>query len=134
MIKNEQPDFLQKPMDQMTQEEWESICDGCGLCCQVTEEEEDSGELTLTNQACEFLCLNTHQCKDYANRLQIQPFCVTVTPQNLQTLYWLPASCGYKLVANDLPLPKWHHLICGDKEEVHRTGPSMKGSLISGEL
>lgn len=125
-----QPEFLTKPLEQMTAEEWESLCDGCGLCCQVTEEDEDSGELTLTNQACEFLCLNTHRCTDYANRFANQPNCVKVTPQNLHELYWLPYSCAYRLVAAGHPLPDWHHLICGDREEVHRSGPSMKGELI----
>ena len=126
----QQPKFLSKPMTEMTAEEWESICDGCGLCCQVTEEDEDTGELTQTNQACEFLCLNSHQCTDYANRFTNQPLCVKVTPENVDELYWLPATCGYKLIANGFELPQWHPLICKDKEEVHRQGVSMRGALI----
>lgn len=127
----QQPEFLKKPMAQMTQEEWESLCDGCGLCCQVRVEDEDTGEIALSNVACRQLCLKTHTCKDYANRHALVADCVAVTPDNIHQLTWLPATCGYRLVAQGFPLPKWHHLICGDRNRVHRYGPSMKGSLIS---
>ena len=66
----------------MSATEWESLCDGCGLCCQISQEDEDTGELTLTNTSCEYLCLNSHCCKDYENRQQNVPDCVKVTPDN----------------------------------------------------
>jgi uncharacterized cysteine cluster protein YcgN (CxxCxxCC family) len=56
---------------------------------------------------------------------------VKVTPENVLDLNWLPNSCGYRLAAFQLPLPKWHHLICGDRQRVHKDGPSMLGALIS---
>ncbi len=126
-----QPDFLSRPMDKLTAEEWESICDGCGLCCQVTEEDEDTSELTQTNVACRYLCLESHLCKDYLNRQSNVENCVKVTPENIDSLYWLPPTCGYKLVSHGMDLPKWHHLICGDKNRVHTHGPSMLGDIIS---
>ena len=126
-----QPEFLKKPMLEMSEQEWESLCDGCGLCCQVTEEDEDTGELTLTNTACSYLCLNSHSCKDYQNRQKNVDNCVKVTPQNISELYWLPRTCGYKLVENGHNLPDWHPLICGDKNRVHTHGPSMMDELVS---
>jgi uncharacterized cysteine cluster protein YcgN (CxxCxxCC family) len=126
-----QPEFLKKPLDQMTPNEWESICDGCGLCCQIRVEDEDSGEIALSNVACKYLCLNSHRCKDYPNRAKNVADCITVTPENIQELTWLPQTCGYRLVAVGAPLPRWHHLICGDRTRVHKYGPSMKGSLVS---
>lgn len=126
-----QPDFLKKPMTEMTSEEWESLCDGCGLCCQIRLEDEDTGEIVLSNAACRYLCLNTHQCSDYANRAKNVADCITVTPENIHELTWLPTTCGYRLVAQGLALPRWHHLICGDRKRVHRYGPSMLGSTIS---
>ncbi len=84
-----QPAFLSKPMTQMTPEEWESICDGCGLCCQVRLEDEDTGEIALSNIACNYLCLKSHQCKDYAHRLQNVEGCAKITPENIHTLDWL---------------------------------------------
>lgn len=125
-----QPAFLKKPMEQMTDAEWESICDGCGLCCQIRVEDEDTGEVSLSNVACRVLCLKTNSCSDYQNRQKVQD-CVKVTPQNIHELTWLPATCGYRLVAQGRPLRSWHHLICGDRERVHRYGPSMRGHLIS---
>jgi uncharacterized cysteine cluster protein YcgN (CxxCxxCC family) len=126
-----QPEFLQKNMHAMTAAEWESICDGCGLCCQIRVEDEDSGEIALSNVACRYLCLKSHACSDYANRFANVADCIKVTPDNVAQLGWLPHSCGYRLVASGQPLPKWHHLICGDKKRVHKSGPSMRGSLVS---
>lgn len=126
-----QPDFLKKPMETMTAAEWESICDGCGLCCQIRVEDEDTGEIALSNVACRYLCLNSHRCSDYANRFANVPDCIKVTPQNVAELNWLPATCGYRLVAFGQPLPNWHPLICGNPEKVHTSGPSMKGNVIS---
>ncbi len=126
-----QPSFLSKPLNEMTPQEWESICDGCGLCCQIRVEDIDSGEIVLSNVSCRYLCHDSHQCLDYANRQQNVPDCVKVTPQNIHELTWLPHTCGYRLVANNQSLEDWHPLICGNHEEVHLSGPSMKDSLIS---
>ena len=126
-----QPAFLKKPLEEMTAKEWESLCDGCGLCCQVRLEDEESGEITLSNSACNYLCLDSHQCKDYENRLANVGGCAKITPQNIKQLDWLPYSCGYRLAAFGNDLPEWHHLICGDKNAVHERGSSMMGALIS---
>ena len=126
-----QPEFLEKPLAAMSQQEWESLCDGCGLCCQIRVEDEDTSEMALSNVTCRYLCLNSHRCTDYENRQSNVPDCVKVTPQNVHSLNWLPHTCGYRLAAIGEPLPDWHHLICGDKQEVHRSGPSMLGSTIS---
>lgn len=129
IAKSKQPEFLEKPIFEMTDDEWESLCDGCGLCCQHSIEDEDVGGFSLTNRACEFLCLDTHLCSDYANRFENQPDCVKVTPENVSDMGWLPYSCAYRLVANGVDLPEWHYLICGDKDRVHKEGISMKGGV-----
>ena len=126
-----QPDFLKKPLEKMTSAEWESLCDGCGLCCQIRVEDEESGEIALSNVACRYLCLKSHRCTDYANRQKNVADCMKVTPENVHALTWLPVTCAYRLVAHGKPLPRWHHLICGDAERVHKTGPSMRGVIIS---
>jgi len=126
-----QPAFLSKPLDKMSPQEWESLCDGCGLCCQVRLEDEDTGEIALSNVACRYLCLKTHRCTDYANRQQNVPDCVKVTPENVAELDWLPHTCAYRLAWMGEPLPDWHPLICGDENRVHEDGPSMLGSVIS---
>jgi uncharacterized cysteine cluster protein YcgN (CxxCxxCC family) len=126
-----QPAFLSKPIAEMTDAEWESLCDGCGLCCQMRVEDEDSGEQALSNVACRYLRLDDHRCGDYANRQSNVPDCAKVTVENILSLDWLPHTCGYRLAAFGRPLPAWHHLVCGDPMRVHTRGPSMLGSVVS---
>ncbi|MGI9490708.1 MAG: YcgN family cysteine cluster protein [Geminicoccaceae bacterium] len=123
--------WREKALDEMTAKEWESLCDGCGLCCQIRLEDEDTGEIALSDVACRFLDLCSHRCKDYANRQKNVPDCVKVTPMNVHELTWLPHSCGYRLVAAGHDLPDWHPLVSGDTEAVHQDGPSMLGDLVS---
>lgn len=129
---SKQPEFLSKNMSDMTDAEWESICDGCGLCCQVRYIDEDTDEIVLSNEACRYLCLKSNRCSDYQNRLQNQPLCAKITPENIHELDWLPHTCGYRLVANNEDLPEWHPLISGDPKSVHThpESPSMLGALI----
>lgn len=128
-----QPDFLQKPLNEMTKSEWEDLCDGCGLCCQIREQDPDTGETALTNIACRYLCLETNRCTDYENRHANIDDCIKITPDNVHQLNWLPHTCAYRIVARGEELPEWHHLICGDRDRVHEEGPSMKDCLISEE-
>ena len=121
----------EKTLRQMSEAEWESLCDGCGLCCQLRVEDEDTGEIALSDAACRLLDLGTHRCTDYAHRKTKVPDCVKVTPDTILGLTWLPHSCAYRLTALGHDLPDWHHLVCGDPDEVYRTGPSMRGDLVS---
>jgi uncharacterized cysteine cluster protein YcgN (CxxCxxCC family) len=85
-------------LDQLNPAEWEALCDGCGLCCLVNLEDEDSGEVVYTKVACQLLDTNTAQCSDYANRKQFVPDCLQLTPALVPQLNWLPKTCGYKRV------------------------------------
>ena len=46
------PFWRAKRPEEMTEAEWESLCDGCGLCCLVRFEEEESGEVVPTRVHC----------------------------------------------------------------------------------
>ena len=122
--------WREKTLEEMSPEEWEALCDGCGLCCQIRVEDEDSGETALSNVACRYLDLCSHRCSDYANRHANVPDCVQITPDNVRRLDWLPSTCAYRLVADGRQLPEWHRLVCGDPERVHSEGPSMRGEVI----
>lgn len=125
------PFWKTKSLNEMTDAEWESLCDGCAKCCLVKLEDEETAEVFYTGVHCKLLNAGTCQCSDYANRKKHVPDCVKVTPQNITGLDWMPDTCAYRLVATGKDLFDWHHLVCGDRWEVHRRGVSAMGKTLS---
>jgi uncharacterized cysteine cluster protein YcgN (CxxCxxCC family) len=120
-----------KKMTQMSQKEWEALCDGCGKCCLNKLENEDSGEVALTNVACRLLDDSSCHCSQYSIRHQFIPECIVMTPANIpEHLYWLPQTCAYRLVHEGRPLEPWHPLISGDPNSVHDAGVSVQGKTV----
>ncbi len=119
------------PLEALDHAQWEALCDGCGKCCIHKLEDEDSGELYATNVACRMLDRRAGQCKDYPHRLSHVPDCITLTPDLARSIEWLPSSCAYVLRSEGRPLPDWHYLVCGDREEVHRQNQSVRGWTVS---
>ncbi|WP_085785683.1 YcgN family cysteine cluster protein [Ketogulonicigenium robustum] len=120
------------PLEKMTPAEWEAVCDGCGKCCLNKIEDEDSGEVFLTNVACRLLDNATCRCTKYPNRHDFVPECIVLTPRTLRkNLYWLPQTCAYRLLHEGNPLYPWHHLISGDANAVHKAGVSAAGMTVS---
>ncbi|OBZ96450.1 hypothetical protein ADU59_06390 [Pararhizobium polonicum] len=127
----EQPFWKTKSLAEMTNVEWESLCDGCGLCCLNKLEDWDTGEIAWTSVGCTLLDGQSCQCKDYPNRQATVPDCIQLTPHEVETLSWLPPTCGYRLVRDGLDLYWWHPLVSGDPETVHQAGISVRGRTIS---
>jgi hypothetical protein len=115
-----------KTLDQMSRDEWESLCDGCGLCCLVKIEDEDSGEVFNTSVSCRLLDIESCRCSDYKNRLTKASMCTQLTLTNLSQMDWLPDSCAYKRIAAGHSLPEWHPLITKNIDSVHEAGVSVK--------
>ena len=125
------PFWETKRLEQMTVREWESLCDGCGLCCLVRFEEEGTGEVVPTRVACRLFDDKACRCGDYANRKAHVPDCIKLTPYNIEALEWMPLSCAYRRLYEGKTLPVWHPLITGDPESVHAAGVSVRGQTIS---
>lgn len=126
----EAPFWRTKTLEQMSQAEWESLCDGCGRCC-LHKIREDDGSLSFTNVACRLLDTTTGRCRDYANRRRKVPDCVQLTPRTVRRIDWLPPSCAYRRLAEGRDLPTWHPLITGDPESVARAGASIGGRALT---
>ncbi len=119
-----------KPLSAMTLEEWEALCDGCGICCLFKVEDEDTGAVQLTNVACRYLDLDHGRCQLYEVRGSAMPSCIKLTPSKVEKLKWLPETCAYRLIMAGRPLPAWHPLISGDPLSVHRAGISVLGRVM----
>lgn len=123
--------FWERPLAELSREEWEALCDGCGRCCLHKIEDADTGEIEDTNVACKLLDTQTARCRDYRHRKAFVPDCLRLTLKIVGTVSWLPESCAYRRRAADEPLPEWHPLLTGDPESVKRAGASVAGRVVS---
>lgn len=125
------PFWLDKSLDEMSPDQWESLCDGCGKCCLHKLEDEDTGDVHYTNVACRLLNIDTIRCDNYPMRKRFVPDCINLNPEKLKTINWLPETCAYLLLHEGKPLPQWHHLISGSYDTVHEIKKSIKGKIVS---
>jgi uncharacterized cysteine cluster protein YcgN (CxxCxxCC family) len=130
MIDIDLPFWKSNPLSEMSREQWESLCDGCAKCCLQKLEDEDSGEVYHTNIVCRLLELDSCRCTQYARRSELVPNCVSVTLELLQSPYWLPSTCAYRLLAEGKELPDWHPLVSGSQQTVISSGNSVQGRVV----
>ena len=123
----ETPFWKQKTLEELNPAEWESLCDGCGRCCLVKLEDEETGKIHFTDIACKLFNKNTCRCADYAHRRRRVHDCIKLTPAKVRTLGWLPPSCAYRLIAEGRDLAWWHPLVSGSQTSVQEAGVSVRG-------
>ena len=100
------PFWERKTLQEMTRAEWESLCDGCGRCC-------------------------LHKLEDVdPERVKHVPDCVVLSSENLEDLTWMPRTCAYRRLAEGRGLARWHPLVSGTRESVHRAGISIRGRAV----
>lgn len=117
-----------KTLEEMTPQEWESLCDGCARCCLIQLVDDDTGARVTTSVACELLDDSLCRCTNYKRRVI---GCLTLTAEKVRRIDWLPDSCAYRLLRDGEPLAAWHPLISGDPESVHDAGISMRCKTVS---
>jgi len=125
------PFWKTKPLDQLSREEWESLCDGCARCCLIKLQDEDTDEIFYTDVVCRYLDQAHCQCTVYENRTALVPTCLTLAPGMIENLHWAPSTCAYRLLAQGKDLPDWHPLVSGSRESVHRAGISVRRLAVS---
>ncbi|HHI89045.1 MAG TPA: YcgN family cysteine cluster protein [Hellea balneolensis] len=125
------PFWKTKTLEQMSEQEWESLCDGCGKCCLLRmEDEDDASVIYVTDIHCKLFDPHTCRCRDYPARQKYVPDCVRLTPENVRRLAWIPQTCAYRLIAEGKDLPAWHHLISGSRETIHQAGMSVRDATV----
>ncbi len=122
----------QKKIESLTPEEWESLCDHCGLCCLHKLEDTKTGKVTYIGIACEFLDIENCACLVYESRHFANPQCIVLTRENIKQIKWLPDTCAYRRLAEGRQLEWWHPLISGDPRTIHEAGISVCDKAVSG--
>jgi len=119
--------FWERPLGALSGEEWEALCDGCGLCC--LHKLDTGGEVLYTRVACRHLDLESCRCQCYHQRHRVEG-CVAVDREGAAAWSWMPPTCAYRRRATGLPLPPFHPLLTGDPESVHAAGISVRGRCL----
>jgi uncharacterized cysteine cluster protein YcgN (CxxCxxCC family) len=115
--------WKEKSLHEMNDEEWESICDGCGKCCLIKLSDDDTNRMCYTDVAC--------RCSNYPNRHDFVPECLEIR-DNFDYLMGnniMPVTCAYRLLNEGKELYDWHYLISGDRNSVHEANVSVKDKV-----
>ena len=127
------PFWESTPLPRMTRKQWESLCDGCGLCCMEKLEDAETGAIFVTSVACQYLDLSSSRCRIYETRTFINEVCIELTPEAVEKYRWLPETCAYRCVLEGRPLPAWHPLLCGSAKMMKKAGIMASDRAISGD-
>lgn len=122
--------WTEKSLADLSEQEWESLCDGCGKCCLIRLEDEDTGDIHTTDVHCKLFDSASCRCSNYPDRKAHVPDCVKLTPDTLAELTWLPMTCAYRLVYEGKPLFDWHPLVSGEADSVHKAGMSVAHQTV----
>jgi len=124
------PFWERKTLSELTDAEWESLCDGCGRCCLHKLINEETADVFYTRVACRLLHPNTGRCSQYSRRLSVVEDCVDVRRMSDAEMAWMPKTCAYRLLHEGKTLPTWHPLRSGDPGSVVAAGIAVAGRTI----
>lgn len=118
------------PLQDLSNDDWEGLCDGCGQCCMHKFEDEETGKVYYSAIACRLFDGTSCRCTGYEHRCQHVADCIDIRSLQPHQFHWLPASCSYRLRFEGKPLPDWHPLLTGSGDSVHSSGNSMKNRCV----
>jgi len=131
--------FWELPLADLNRHEWELLCDGCARCClKKLQDDDTSGKgapsLAYTRVVCRYLDQQKCSCQAYGRRNELVPDCLVLDMSVLQaSVDWIPDTCAYKLRYQNRPLPDWHPLLTGSREQMQTQGIAVTGRVISEE-
>ena len=121
----------EKSLAEMSKAEWEALCDGCGRCCLLKLEDEDTGTIFTSDVRCRLLDGESCRCTDYPHRQSKVPDCIKLSLDNVTAIEWIPTTCAYRRLAEGRGLAWWHPLVSGDPETVVQAGVSVRGRTFA---
>ncbi len=126
--------FWDKPLQELSASEWESLCDGCGRCCLKKLQDEADESVHWSRVVCRYFDESTHRCSCYQSRSELVPDCLDVKRMDiLANLHWMPDTCAYRMRAEGKPLAAWHPLRSGSREAMEEAGIPIGGRVLSEE-
>lgn len=106
--------FWELPLADLTDQEWDALCDGCGQCCLHKFQDEETGKTVVSSIACRYLDHFCGRCTVYSARKIKKPECFVLDRTDIEQfelhLSWLPETCAYRLISKGKPLYDWHPL------------------------
>lgn len=120
-----------KSLQELSEAEWESLCDGCARCCMVKLQDEDTDEVVYTSIVCDLLDQHRCRCTRYPERHELVADCVELSVEEVAKFHWLPKSCAYRTIAEGRDLAWWHPLVSGDAETVFTAGIAVRGKVVA---
>jgi len=128
------PLFWELPLIELSVNEWEALCDGCGRCClKKFTDDEDEKDVIWTRVVCQYFDESSNQCSCYSERSKKVPDCVDVKSLDLLSTHWIPNTCAYKLRAQGRPLFAWHPLLTGSAKAITDADISIADKVVSEE-
>ena len=125
--------FYEKPLNTLSDKEWEQICLRCGKCCMC--KYSDDNIIHFSNYMCKFFDLKKGLCSCYNNRLEnAEGNCVKVNMDLLEHhLELLPPSCAYRSLYEGRGLPPYHPLLTGRPNSAIKAKQTVKSLPVISE-
>ena len=123
--------IINTPLAELSEQEWEALCDNCGRCCLVKLEDDETNEVFYTNVVCGLYDIEQGQCSHYLKRKEMVPGCVVIRQFSDEIYSQLPETCAYRLRYNNLPLPAWHPLLNGNTDKMEQEAITIKHRVVS---